>query len=139
MIQDRSEHFLKNTRKVVLIPIVRMLFSGYICNHYQICRVIQHHSQHKEATNQSLNQKSRCFYIGAFAFIYFDVLKAAWGQGFGLSAKTRDLSHISMLQLLHTPLTSISTCSTTKPFGSFMGGTVTPSRHTVLPQALQTK
>ena len=23
---------------------------------------------HKEATNQSLNQKSRCFYIGAFSF-----------------------------------------------------------------------
>ena len=29
------------------------------------------HLLHKEATNQSLNQKSRCFYIGAFAFMYY--------------------------------------------------------------------
>jgi len=27
------------------------------------------HLRHKEATNQSLNQKSRCFYIGAFFFL----------------------------------------------------------------------
>ena len=39
-----------------------MLFSGYICNE----RYLKNVNLHKEATNQSLNQKSRCFYIGAF-------------------------------------------------------------------------
>ncbi len=29
---------------------------------------VGNHVEHKEATNQSLNQKSRCFYIGAFSF-----------------------------------------------------------------------
>jgi hypothetical protein len=45
-----------------------MLFSGYICKEsFEKCqREIS--VLHKEATNQSLNQKSRCFYIGAFVF-----------------------------------------------------------------------
>jgi len=77
------KNFLKNTRKVVLLPIVRMLFSGYICNRQLDMSGDASHFSHKEATNQSLNQKSRCFYIGAFAFIYFDVLKVARGVRFG--------------------------------------------------------
>jgi len=32
---------------------------------------------HKIATNQSLNQKSRCFYIGALFFYLFNVLLMA--------------------------------------------------------------
>jgi hypothetical protein len=47
-----------------------MLFSGYICatSDLKFAGVVKHLSD-KEATNQSLNQKSRCFYIGAFFFM----------------------------------------------------------------------
>jgi hypothetical protein len=56
----------KNTRKVVRIPLVGILFSGYICNNTKIKRQRRNELAYKIATNQSLNQKSRCFYIGAF-------------------------------------------------------------------------
>gem|GEM_PF-5986967 len=98
-----------------------MLFSGYICKYrFEKCN-----SLHKEATNQSLNQKSRCFYIGAFCF--------------QATHRFQEYSGNYLLQLLHTPLTSISTCSLRYPRGSFISGTATSSRQTVLPQLLQMK
>lgn len=56
---------------MVYIPLVRMLFNGYICCEHvnkfgwEAIRI------YKRATNQSLNQKSRCFYIGAFVLAPF--------------------------------------------------------------------
>jgi hypothetical protein len=43
-------------------------FPGIFVTHTNMKCFVDNPRLHKEATNQSLNQKSRCFYIGAFFF-----------------------------------------------------------------------
>jgi hypothetical protein len=93
-----------------------MLLNGYICNDRNRTVRMKPIRHYKEATNQSLNQKSRCFYIGAFLFCA-----------------------VHVVQFLQVPLTTISTCVVTKPLGNLIDGIDTSSRHTVLPQVRQTK
>ena len=52
----------KNTTKMVGKFLARLITGSYICKQLDIKQFF------KIATNQSLNQKSRCFYIGAFFF-----------------------------------------------------------------------
>ena len=60
-----------------------MLFSGYICNERFKRSSGASRLRYKEATNQSLNQKSRCFYIGAFVF----------SAGFSISMRRAAFTH----------------------------------------------
>jgi len=86
-----------------------MLLNGYICN--------------------ALKEKRS---DGKPSVFIKELLIRALTKSPGVS--TSGLSSFQALHPLHTPLTTISTCSEIKPLGSFMAGIATPSRHIVLPQ-----
>jgi hypothetical protein len=55
--------------------------------------------RHKEATNQSLNQKSRCFYIGAFSFYPLQLLLSVTAPAHAADQHLYLLTDISARQL----------------------------------------
>jgi hypothetical protein len=109
-----------------------MLLNGYICKAFTITSPGGWPSVFiKELLIRALTKSPGVSTSGLSSFISCIHNVFLMGLSCGLDDFVR--SGIQGLHSLHTPLTTISTCSAVKPLGSLIAGIATPSRHIVLP------